>query len=180
MSPSSMTTRGTHGSTSLRGRAKSSTETGGKIKWLQSDGGKEYFFGQFNDYVQQMGIQREFSCRYTPEQNDVTERKNRSVVEAARVVETRPCIPRVGSRGDGLRASKKGRKRCRIPARIGTSLTDASPTPRELVTSLQRRNPRRPRRPRHRLMRDYANLPAGRTQLCGSDATSTWRIVMRA
>ena len=43
---------------------------------------KEYFSGQFNSYMQQMGIQREFSCRYTPEQNGVAERKNRSVVEA--------------------------------------------------------------------------------------------------
>ena len=33
-----------------------------------------------------MGIRREFICRYTPEQNDVTERKNRSVVEAARAM----------------------------------------------------------------------------------------------
>ena len=30
-----------------------------------------------------MGIQREFSCRYAPEQNGVAERKNRSIVEAA-------------------------------------------------------------------------------------------------
>ena len=33
-----------------------------------------------------MGIQREFSCRYTPEQNGVAERKNRSVVEATRAM----------------------------------------------------------------------------------------------
>ena len=61
-------------------------ETVRKIKCLRSDGGKEYFSGQFNSYLQQMGIQREFSCRYTPEQNGVAERKNRSVVEATRVM----------------------------------------------------------------------------------------------
>ena len=32
------------------------TETGRKIKCLQSDGGKEYFSVQFNSYLQQMGI----------------------------------------------------------------------------------------------------------------------------
>ena len=32
---------------------------------------------------QQMGIQREFSCIYTPEQNGVAERKKRLVVEEA-------------------------------------------------------------------------------------------------
>ena len=49
----------------------------------RSDGGEEYFSGQFNCYLQQMGIRREFSCRYTPKGNGVAERKNRSVVEAA-------------------------------------------------------------------------------------------------
>jgi hypothetical protein len=31
-------------------------ESGRKIKCLCSDGGKEYFSGQFNGYLQQMGI----------------------------------------------------------------------------------------------------------------------------
>ena len=44
-------------------------------------GWRKYFSYQINGYLQQMGIQREFSCRYTPEQNDVAERKNWSVVE---------------------------------------------------------------------------------------------------
>ena len=37
-------------------------EMGRKIKCLQSDGEKEYFSGQFNSYLQKMGIRREFSC----------------------------------------------------------------------------------------------------------------------
>ena len=61
-------------------------ETGRKIKCLRSGDGKEYFSGQFNSYLQQMGIWREFSCRYMPEQNGVAERKNRSVVETARAM----------------------------------------------------------------------------------------------
>jgi hypothetical protein len=48
-------------------------ESGWKIKCLCSDGRKEYFSGQFNGYLQQMGIRHEFSSTYTPEQNGVAE-----------------------------------------------------------------------------------------------------------
>ena len=41
---------------------------------------KEYFFGQFNSYLHQNGIRREFSCRCIPKQNSVTKRKNRLIV----------------------------------------------------------------------------------------------------
>ena len=70
------------------------TETGRKIKCLRSDGSKEYFSSQFNGYLQQMGIQCEFSCRYTPEQNGVAERKNRSVVEEAREMLEEKSLPK--------------------------------------------------------------------------------------
>ena len=33
-----------------------------------------------------MGIQREFNCRYMPEQNGIAERKKQSVVEATRAM----------------------------------------------------------------------------------------------
>ena len=41
-----------------------------------------------------MGIRREFSCRYTPEQNDVAERKNRSVVDGARAMLEEKNMPK--------------------------------------------------------------------------------------
>jgi type I restriction-modification system DNA methylase subunit len=69
-------------------------ESGRKIKCLRSDCRKEYFSGQFNDYLQQMGIRREFSCRYTPEQNGVVERKNRSIVEAAQAMLEEKSLPK--------------------------------------------------------------------------------------
>jgi hypothetical protein len=69
-------------------------KSGQKIKCLCSDGRKDYFSGQFNGYLQQMGIRREFSCRYTPEQNGVAERKNRSIVEAARTMHEEKSMPR--------------------------------------------------------------------------------------
>jgi hypothetical protein len=41
-----------------------------------------------------MGIRREFSCRYTLEQNGVAERKNQSIVEAARAMLKEKSIPK--------------------------------------------------------------------------------------
>ena len=40
-----------------------------------------------------MGIRREFSCRYTPEHNGVAERKNRTIVEAARAMLEEKSLP---------------------------------------------------------------------------------------
>ena len=65
-----------------------------KMKCLRSDGGKEYFSGQFNNYLQQKGIRREFSYRYTPEQNGVAERKNRSLIDAARAMLEEKSMPK--------------------------------------------------------------------------------------
>ena len=41
-----------------------------------------------------MGTRREFSCRYTPEQNDVAERKKWSVVEAAQAMLEEKSVPK--------------------------------------------------------------------------------------
>ena len=41
-----------------------------------------------------MGIQREFGCRYTPEQNDVAERKNRLIVEGTRAMLEEKSLPK--------------------------------------------------------------------------------------
>jgi hypothetical protein len=65
-----------------------------KIRCLRSDGGKEYFSGQFNNYLQQTGIWREFSWRYTLEQNGMAKRKNRSIVEVARAMLEEKSLPK--------------------------------------------------------------------------------------
>ena len=41
-----------------------------------------------------MGIRRELSCRYTPEKNGMAERKNRSIVEAARTMLEEKSLPK--------------------------------------------------------------------------------------
>lgn len=55
-----------------------------KIKYLQSDNGKEYCNEDFDRYLKQCGISRRLTVPYTPEQNGVAERRNRTLVEMAR------------------------------------------------------------------------------------------------
>ena len=76
------------------GGCSSSTPLTVAPQCLRSDGGKEYFSGQFNGYLQQMGIQRKFSCRYMAEQNGVAERKNRSILEAGRAMLEEKSFPK--------------------------------------------------------------------------------------
>ena len=68
-------------------------ETGRHIKILRSDGGGEYFSNEFSDFLQENGIKRQFTCRYTPQQNGVAERKNRQITEVARCMLNEMKVP---------------------------------------------------------------------------------------
>ena len=61
-------------------------QTGRKIRMLRSDNGGEYTSKEFDAFCRQEGIQRQLTVPYTPEQNGVAERKNRSIVGAARAM----------------------------------------------------------------------------------------------
>ena len=61
-------------------------QTGQKISTLRSDNGTEYVNNDFDAYLKQHGIQRQLATVYTPEQNGVSERFNRTVVESARTM----------------------------------------------------------------------------------------------
>ena len=65
-----------------------------KIKALRCDSGGEYTSTKFNDYCMQEGIRREFSCSYTPQQNGVAERKNRTICECAKALRLEACLPK--------------------------------------------------------------------------------------
>ena len=62
------------------------TQTGRKIKSLRSDNGGEYTLGDFVDYCAEAGIRREFTIPYNPQQNGVAERKNKSIIGAAKAM----------------------------------------------------------------------------------------------
>lgn len=55
-----------------------------KIKAIQSDNGREYVNKKFDEYLSAQGIQRRLATAYTPEQNGVAERKNRTLVDSVR------------------------------------------------------------------------------------------------
>ena len=52
-----------------------------KIRNLRSDRGGEYTSRDFNIYCEEHGIKRQLSSPYSPEKNEIVERRNRLVVE---------------------------------------------------------------------------------------------------
>lgn len=58
--------------------------TNPKIKKLRSDNGGEYISKDFIDFCKMHGIQHQFTNAYSPQQNGVAERMNRTLTEKAR------------------------------------------------------------------------------------------------
>ena len=65
-------------------KAKAENVTGERIKTLRSNRGEEFIAGTFSEVCERAGIQRHFTAPYSPQQNGVVERKNRTVMEMAR------------------------------------------------------------------------------------------------
>jgi hypothetical protein len=59
-------------------------QTGKRIKTLRSDNGGEYSSRRFSDFLKASGIHHQKTVPYTPQQNGVAERANRTIVEKAR------------------------------------------------------------------------------------------------
>ena len=59
-------------------------QTGYKVQSLQTDRGGEYMSNAFKDFLAHKGIKHQCTMPYTPQQNGVAERKNRSLMEMAR------------------------------------------------------------------------------------------------
>jgi transposase InsO family protein len=57
-----------------------------KIKILRSDNGGEYTSKEFMNFCKDVGIKRELTAPYNPQQNDVAERKNRTITEAVKTM----------------------------------------------------------------------------------------------
>ena len=56
-------------------------QSGRKLKILRSDNGGEYVKSKFIQYCKDAGIQMHHSIPYTPQQNGVAKRKNKSLKE---------------------------------------------------------------------------------------------------
>ncbi|GJY87533.1 putative ribonuclease H-like domain-containing protein [Tanacetum coccineum] len=57
-----------------------------KVKVIKSDNGTEFKNSVMNQFCKMKGIKREFSVARTPQQNGVAERRNRTLIEAARTM----------------------------------------------------------------------------------------------
>jgi transposase InsO family protein len=68
----------------VRYKAEMQNQTGEKIKVLRSYRGGEFLSKLFAGVCEEAGIKRQMTAPYTPQQNGVVERRNRSIMEMAR------------------------------------------------------------------------------------------------
>ena len=61
-------------------------QIGKKIRVLRTENGGEYTSNDFMEYCLVEGIKKEHSVPHTPQQNGVAERKNRTMVGAAKAM----------------------------------------------------------------------------------------------
>ncbi|GJS01049.1 putative ribonuclease H-like domain-containing protein [Tanacetum coccineum] len=66
-----------------------------KVKVIRCDNGTEFKNREMNELCGLKGIKREFSVARTPQQNGVAERKNRTLIEAARTMLADSLLPTV-------------------------------------------------------------------------------------
>ena len=63
------------------------------VQLIRSDNGTEFKNSALNDFCTEKGISRQFSAPRTPQQNGVVERKNRTLIEAARTMLSESRLP---------------------------------------------------------------------------------------
>jgi transposase InsO family protein len=68
-------------------------DKGVNIKCLRSDGGGKHFSNEFGEYLKEHGIQRKYSCSYSPQQNGVAERKNMHIVKITHAMLNEKNLP---------------------------------------------------------------------------------------
>ena len=59
-------------------------QIGHRIKILKTDKGGEYVSNEFLNFCKTHGIQKKITAWYTPQQNSISERKNKTIMEMAR------------------------------------------------------------------------------------------------
>ena len=60
--------------------------SGHKVNVPRTDNGGEYTLGEIEDYLKKEGIRHEYIVSKTPEENEVAERMNRTLVETVRAM----------------------------------------------------------------------------------------------
>ena len=60
------------------------TQTGRKVKKLRTDNGLEFLSNDFNSFCQKESMATHRTVRYTPQQNGLAERMNKTILERVR------------------------------------------------------------------------------------------------
>lgn len=68
-------------------------QNGFSLKKLRSDKGSEYNSHKYLDFCTDMGMERQLTVAYSPQQNGFTKRRNRTISETARSMMTEKKIP---------------------------------------------------------------------------------------
>lgn len=78
-----------------RFKAAVERESGCKIQCLRTDRGGEFTSNSFNEYYSIEGIKRQLTTAYTPQQNGVSERKNRTIMNMVRCLLVGRGVPKL-------------------------------------------------------------------------------------
>ena len=65
------------------------------MKKLRTDNGLEYYNKEFDEFCSESGIGRHKTIPYTPQQNGVVERMNRTILERVRSILNESGLPKV-------------------------------------------------------------------------------------
>ncbi|KAE8740314.1 hypothetical protein FOCC_FOCC014188 [Frankliniella occidentalis] len=64
-----------------------------KLRCLQLDNGGEYISKEFEEYLEENGVERRLSCPYNPQQNGKAERLNQTLLQTARCMMIHAWLP---------------------------------------------------------------------------------------
>ena len=106
---------------------RAETETGERANYFRSDGGGEYGSTSLQDYFKSKGVHHEMTNPYTPQENGVSERMNRTLIEMARAMLSDAGLPNTYW-GDAILYATH------ILNRVPTHALDEDLTPHEAFT----------------------------------------------
>ena len=75
-------------------KAKVENESACLIQIIRSDNSEEYTLETFNRFCEEVGIENQLTAPYTPQQNDVSERRNRFIMEMTRCMLHNKDLPK--------------------------------------------------------------------------------------
>lgn len=68
-------------------------ETGAKIKTFRTDRGGEFTSKEFKEYCESTGVDRHLTAPYSPQQNGVVERRNKTLLEMTQSILKHMDVP---------------------------------------------------------------------------------------